>query len=131
MEIFGITIPDTWVLLIIVLIGVVLIIVIGVWVMHKSRGSARKMEIEVEKQKLDLLAKDIDARAKEHPFTRLSPEQVQQVRAVEEENELLELNNYHKEKIVEARLRKLENLVRGSKLGQMLVKLDLEEDKVK
>ena len=75
----------------------------------------RKMEIEVEKQKLDLLAKDADTQAKPHPFTRLSADQVQSIRTLEDENELLELNNYHKEKIVESRLRKLENLVTGRK----------------
>ncbi|MDD1719932.1 MAG: hypothetical protein LUQ25_07730 [Methanoregulaceae archaeon] len=131
MDIFGVTIPDLWVLFLIVIIGTVLIIVIGIWAIHQSRGSVRKMEIEVEKQKLDLLAKDLDTRAKEHPFTRLSPEQIQQVRTVEDENELLELNNYHKEKIIEARLRKLENMVRRSKLERMLLKLDIEEKKVK
>jgi hypothetical protein len=50
---------------------------------------------------------------------------------LEDENELIELNNYHKEKIVESRLRKLENLVREGKLMRMILKLDLEEKKVK
>ncbi|MCX6701508.1 MAG: hypothetical protein NTV68_16570, partial [Methanomicrobiales archaeon] len=91
----------------------------------------RKMEIEVEKQKLDLLAKDLNTRAKEHPFTKLNDDQIQSIRTLENENELIELNNYHKEKIVEARLRKLENLIRESKLVRMILKLDLEEKKVR
>lgn len=130
MDLFGITVPDVWVFLALVVIAAVVVIVIGVWAIRQSQGSVRKMEIEIEKQKLDLLAKDLDTRAKEHPFTRLSPEQVQEIRTVEDENELLELTNYHKEKMIEARLRKLENLVRRSKLERMLIKLDLEEKKV-
>jgi len=131
MEIFGTTVSDAWVLLGIIIISAIIAIIIGLWAIRRGQGNVRKMEIEVEKQKLDLLAKDLDTRAKEHPFTRLSTEQIQQIRTVEDENELLELNNYHKEKIIEARLRKLENLVRQSKLERMIVKLDLEEKKVK
>ena len=131
MEIFGTTVSDAWVLLGIIIFSAIIAIIIGMWAIRRGQGNVRKMEIEVEKQKLDLLAKDLDTRAKEHPFTRLSTEQIQQIRTVEDENELLELNNYHKEKIIEARLRKLENLVRQSKLERMIVKLDLEEKKVK
>ena len=62
---------------------------------------------------------------------KLSTDQIQSIRTLEDENEILELNNYHKEKVVEARLRKLENLVREAKLERMILKLDLEEKKVK
>jgi hypothetical protein len=123
-------IPD-WFVIAITLLVALLIILIMIWAIRRSHGNVRKMEIEVEKQKLDLLAKDLDTRAKEHPFTRLSNEQIQSIRTLEEENDTIELNNYHKEKIVEARLRKLENLVREAKLERMILKLDLEEKKVK
>jgi hypothetical protein len=122
--------PDWFIIAIFLLVALLLILIV-VWAIRRSHGSVRKMEIEVEKQKLDLLAKDLNTRAKEHPFTRLSTDQIQSIRTLEEENELLELNNYHKEKIVEARLRKLENLVREAKLERMILKLDLEEKKVK
>jgi len=124
------TIPD-WVILVLILLFALILVLIIVWAIRRSRSDQRKMEIEVEKQKLDLLAKDVNAQAKPHPFTRLSTDQVQSIRTLEDENAVLELNNYHKEKIVESRLRKLENLVREGKLGQMLLKLDLEEEKVK
>jgi flagellar biosynthesis/type III secretory pathway M-ring protein FliF/YscJ len=124
------TIPD-WVIIALILLFALIVILIVVWAIRRSRSDERKMEIEVEKQKLDLLAKDANTQAKPHPFTKLSAEQVQSIRTLEDENELLELNNYHKEKIVESRLRKLENLVREGKLGQLLLKLDLEEEKVK
>ena len=122
--------PD-WVIIAVLLLFALVLILIVVWAIRRSHGSVRKMEIEVEKQKLDLLAKDLDTRAKEHPFTKLSTDQIQSIRTLEDENELIELNNYHKEKIVEARLRKLENLIRESKLARMILKLDLEEKKVK
>ena len=125
------TAPPDWFVIAIVLLIALLLILIVVWAIRRGHGNVRKMEIEVEKQKLDLLAKDLDTRAKEHPFTKLSTEQIQSIRTLEDDNEVLELNNYHKEKIVEARLRKLENLVREAKLERMILKLDLEEKKVK
>ena len=123
--------PPDWFIIAMILLFALLLILVVVWAIRKSHGSVRKMEIEVEKQKLDLLAKDLDTRAKEHPFTKLSTDQIQSIRTLEDENELIELNNYHKEKIVEARLRQLENLVREAKLERMILKLDLEEKKVK
>jgi hypothetical protein len=122
--------PDWFIIAVLLLIALLLILIV-VWAIRRSHGNVRKMEIEVEKQKLDLLAKDLDTRAKEHPFTKLTTDQIQSIRTLEDENELIELNNYHKEKIVEARLRKLENLVREAKLERMILKLDLEEKKVK
>ena len=130
MDLAGYTLPDWFVLAVILIIALILVLIV-IWAIRRSHSSVRKMEIEVEKQKLDLLAKDLDTRAKEHPFTKLSTEQIQSIRTLEDENELIELNNYHKEKIVEARLRKLENLVREAKLERMILKLDLEEKKVK
>ncbi|MCX6698943.1 MAG: hypothetical protein NTV68_03290 [Methanomicrobiales archaeon] len=123
--------PPDWFIIAMLLLIALLLILIVVWAIRRSHGSVRKMEIEVEKQKLDLLAKDLDTRAKEHPFTKLSTDQIQSIRTLEDENELIELNNYHKEKIVESRLRKLENLVREAKLERMILKLDLEEKNVK
>jgi len=123
--------PPDWFIIAILLLFALLLILIVVWAIRRGHGNVRKMEIEVEKQKLDLLAKDLDTRAKEHPFTKLTTDQIQSIRTLEDENELIELNNYHKEKIVEARLRKLENLVREAKLERMILKLDLEEKKVK
>jgi hypothetical protein len=123
--------PPDWFIIAVLLLIALLLILIVVWAIRRSHGNVRKMEIEVEKQKLDLLAKDLDTRAKEHPFTKLTTDQIQSIRTLEDENELIELNNYHKEKIVEARLRKLENLVREAKLERMILKLDLEEKKVK
>jgi hypothetical protein len=122
--------PDWFIIAIILLIALLLVLII-VWAIRRGQGNVRKMEIEVEKQKLDLLAKDLNTQAKEHPFTKLSMDQIQSIRTLEDENDLIELNNYHKEKIVEARLRKLENLVREAKLERMILKLDLEEKKVK
>ncbi|HVP94233.1 MAG TPA: hypothetical protein VMS89_03585 [Methanoregulaceae archaeon] len=130
MDLAGYTVPD-WFVIAIILIIALLLILIAIWANRRSYSSVRKMEIEIEKQKLDLLAKDLDTSAKEHPFTKLSSDQIQSIRTLEDENELLELNNYHKEKLVEARLRKLENLVREAKLERMILKLDLEEEKVK
>jgi short subunit fatty acids transporter len=131
MDIFGVTIPDIWIIYLIIILGALIVVLLIIWAIRHSQTKVRKLEIEVERQKLDILAKDLDAKAKVHPFTRLSTEQIQTIRVVEDENNLLELNNYAKEKMVEIRLLKLENLIRQAKLDRMLIKLDVEEKKVK
>jgi hypothetical protein len=114
----------------IVLIAIVFILVI-VWAIRHTSAGTKNAEIELEKQKLSILQKDIAAQAKVHPFTKLSVERIAELRAVEEANDTLELDIYAKQKMVEARLRKLENLVQQAKLDRMLLKIDLEEKKVK
>lgn len=115
---------------IIVLIAVIAILAL-VWAIRHSSAGTKRAEIELEKEKLSILQKDMAAQAKVHPFTKLAPEKIAELRAVEEENDALELDIYAKQKMVEARLRKLENLVQDAKLDRMLRKIDMEEKKVK
>jgi DNA integrity scanning protein DisA with diadenylate cyclase activity len=114
--------------LILAAIAIVLAVVIAI---RSAKSGTRRMELELEKQKLSIVQQDIEKKAKEHPFSRLSAEQIGAIRTIEEENDVRELNIYAKEKIVEARLRRLENMVREAKLDRMQVKLDTEERKVK
>ena len=72
--------PPDWFIIAILLLFALLLILIVVWAIRRGHGNVRKMEIEVEKQKLDLLAKDLDTRAKEHPFTKLTTDQIQSIR---------------------------------------------------
>jgi len=114
--------------LILAAIAIVLAVVIAI---RSAKSGTRRMELELEKQKLSIVQQDIEKKAKEHPFSRLSAEQIGAIRTIEEENDVRELNIYAKEKIVEARLRRLENMVQEAKLDRMQVKLDTEERKVK
>ena len=65
------------------------------------------------------------------PFTRLSAEQTGEIRQVEDENTDLETNIYAKEKLLETRLTRLENLVKTRKLDNLLSNVQEQEKKVK
>lgn len=89
----------------------------------------RKIELELEKDKLKLLQEH--AESKKFPFTRLSPEQTAEIRTVEDENAGLETGIFAKEKLIETRLTRLENYVKTRKLDNMMGKISEEEKKVK
>ena len=89
----------------------------------------RTLELGLEKDKLALLQQH-DAK-KAFPFTRLSAEQVAEIRRVQEENAALETNIYAKEKLLDARLARLENIVKEKKLDNLLVNAGEQEKKVK
>ena len=60
--------PPDWFIIAMFLLLALLLILIVVWAIRRSQGHVRKMEIEVEKQKLDLLAKDLNTQAKVTPL---------------------------------------------------------------
>jgi hypothetical protein len=90
--------------------------------------SNRQMELELEREKLELIQKDISMKVA--PFTKLSAEQVGGLRVVEEDINKLDTDIYAKEKEVEARLKRLENRVQKGKLDKMLNKISVEERKM-
>jgi len=118
-----------WILFVVILIALLVIILTIAWSVRSSKTNTKKMELEIEREKLEILKKDMAAKL--HPFTKISAEQLAALKTLEIENETLEVDNYAKEKMVESRLRKLENLVKGAKLDQMLRRIDGEEKKVK
>jgi len=122
------TLGNEWVLFLIIFIVLLVIFLVVAWEFRRSKTGTRKMELENEREKLEILKKDMAAKI--HPFTKLSVEQLTSLRTLESENESLEVNNYAKEKLVETRLRKLENLVKGAKLDRMLKRIDDEEKKL-
>lgn len=89
----------------------------------------RNAELELEKEKLRIIQQH--AETKMFPFTRLSPEQTAAIRQVEDENSNLETTIFAKEKMVESRLTRLENLVKSKKLDTFIGKIDNEERRVK
>ena len=112
-----------------VILAIFLIIVIYLIVREVRIMNTSKHNVALEQDKLKIL--QMDAATKAYPFTRLSPEQTAEIRDVEDENITLETNIFAREKLIEKRLDRLENLVKVKKLDNMLGKIQTEEKKVK
>ncbi|WML67503.1 MAG: hypothetical protein METHP_01036 [Methanoregula sp. SKADARSKE-2] len=93
------------------------------------KTGSRKEEIELEREKLKILQQH--ATASGYHFTRMSPEQIAGIKCVEDNNATLETTIFSKERLVETRLKRLENYVKIAKLDNMMGKIDQEEKKVK
>lgn len=89
----------------------------------------RAIELDLEKDKLKLLQQH--EAAKTFPFTRLSTEQLAEIRKVEDEIQTLETDNFARENLLDKRLTKLEDLVKAKKLDVMLENAATQEKKVK
>ncbi len=61
----------------------------------------------------------------------MSPDQIAGIKAVEDDNSTLETTIFSKERLVETRLKRLENYVKIAKLDNMMGKIESEEKKVK
>jgi len=93
------------------------------------KTGSRKEEIELEREKLKILQQH--ATASGYHSTRMSPEQIAGIKCVEDNNATLETTIFSKERLVETRLKRLENYVKIAKLDNMMGKIDQEEKKVK
>jgi flagellar biosynthesis/type III secretory pathway M-ring protein FliF/YscJ len=112
-----------------VILAIFLILVIYLIIREIRIMNTSKHTVALEQDKLKIL--QMDAATKALPFTRLSPEQTSEIREVEDENFTLETNIFAREKLIEKRLDRLENLVKVKKLDNMLGKIQTEEKKVK
>ena len=121
-------INDTVLMGILVVLAMVIVYLI-VREIRIMKTANRTIELELEKDKLKLLKQHEDS--KTFSFTRLSPEQIAGIKAVEDDNADLETNIYAQEKLVETRLSRLENLVRLRKLDTMLGNIQEQEKQVK
>jgi flagellar biosynthesis/type III secretory pathway M-ring protein FliF/YscJ len=121
-------ITDTVIIVALAIIGI-FIVYLMLREVRLMKTTNRKIEMELEKDKLKLLQQHADS--KNFPFTRLSPEQTAEIKAVEDENLSLETGIFAKEKLVETRLTRLENYVKTRKLDNMMGKISEEEKKVK
>jgi flagellar biosynthesis/type III secretory pathway M-ring protein FliF/YscJ len=94
-----------------------------------AKTASHKLEVDLERDKLKLLQQHAEVRA--YPFTRLSPEQVGEIKNVEDDTINLETVIFAKERLIDSRLKRLENYVKQIKLDNMLGKIEKEENKVK
>jgi flagellar biosynthesis/type III secretory pathway M-ring protein FliF/YscJ len=121
-------ITDTVVMGFLIILGMVIVYLI-VREIRIMRTSNRKIELELEKDKLALLQQH--EAQKGFSFTRLSADQTSAIKQVEEENAGLETTIFAKEKLLEVRLARLENLVKSKKLDNLLANAEVQEGKVK
>jgi hypothetical protein len=121
-------ITDTVLTGILVVLGMVIIYFI-IREIRIMKTANRRVELELEKDKLKLLQQH--EASKVFSFTRLSPEQIDGIKKVEDENSGLETNIYAKEKLIETRLSRLEHLVKTRKLDNLLGNIEEQEKKVK
>ncbi|MFA5331561.1 MAG: hypothetical protein WC342_04205 [Methanoregula sp.] len=122
-------ISTEWFYFVILCLLILIVVLLIVWMARKFSSGTRKLELQIEQEKLEILKRDMVA--KSHPFTRLSDNQIGSLRGLEAENVTLETNNYAKELELEERIRRLENLVKGAKLDRMIRQTENEERKVK
>jgi flagellar biosynthesis/type III secretory pathway M-ring protein FliF/YscJ len=121
-------ITDTVLMGILVVLAMVIIYLI-VREVRIMKTANRTIELELEKDKLKLLKQHEESKV--FPFTRLSPEQTAEIRSVEDDNSSLETNIYAKEKLIETRLTRLENLVKTRKLDKLLGNIQEQEKQAK
>jgi hypothetical protein len=114
-------------------VGIILLILFFIYLFLREirlmRTHTRKMELELDREKLKLLQQDMFSKG--HPFTRLSSEQMHALKEVDEENFLLETDIFAREKAVESRLKRLENYVKLQKLENLLKKIKKEEKRIR
>jgi hypothetical protein len=89
----------------------------------------RLAQVELDKDKLNLIR--FDMRVRGEPYSRLSGEQLEDLRKVEDQNSSLEVDIFAKQRMVEARIQQLENQVKDRKLDRMLDRIREEEIKLR
>jgi len=115
----------TWILIVLAML-IIYLIIREIRIMKTAN---RTTELELEKDKLKLLKAHEESKV--FSFTRLSTEQTAEIKNVEDDNTSLETNIYAKEKLIETRLNRLENLVKTRKLDNLLGNISEQEKKVK
>jgi len=121
-------ITDTVIIIALAILGV-FILFLMIRELRIMKTGSRKQEIELERDKLKILQQHSASQG--YLFTRMTPEQVSGIRTVEDDNTTLETTIFAKERLVETRLKRLENYVKLAKLDVMIGKIDSEEGKVK
>ncbi|MGD2248368.1 MAG: hypothetical protein PVF58_08165 [Candidatus Methanofastidiosia archaeon] len=114
-------------------VGIILLVLFFIYLIIREfrlmRTDARKMEVELDREKLKILQQDM--LSKGYPFTRMTQDQLAFLKEVDEENFRLETDIFAREKAVESRLKRLENYVKLGKLEKLLKKIKKEEKKIK
>lgn len=89
----------------------------------------RLAQLELERAKIELLKADMEQRGR--PFYRISRQDMEELRRLDEETRGLETDILARHGIVEKRLRRLEDKVVLAKLERMLEKIAREEERIR
>jgi len=116
------------ILVLVLFFGILLFFFLVVREIRLMRTGTRQLELEVEREKLDVIRQDM--KPTEHPFARLSAEQLAPLQSIETENAGLANDIFSREKLVESRLSRLEKKVKKEKLDRMLDKIGREEKRL-
>lgn len=113
-------------------IAILLVIVVMIYLMIREirmmRTNTRKLELELERDKLQILKQDNAASVQ--PALRLTTDQISALKEIEESNITLETDIFMKQKTIEGRLKRLENYVKREKLDLMIDRIESEEKKI-
>jgi hypothetical protein len=115
-----------WVVL--VLIGLIILYYI-IKEMHDSKVTPRLAEIDLEKEKLQMMKLDFAHRGQ--PFFRITPEKIEEINTLDLENTRLEAEIFAKQSAVDQRIQLLENSVKNKKLDHLVEKIKEEERKIR
>lgn len=111
-----------------IIFGVAVIIYLIVREIRLMKTSSRRLEIELEREKLSVLSQD--TAVKGPSMLRLDEDQITSLRDIEDINAALDKGVFVKQKLVEGRIQKLESMVKSEKLDRMLAKIQEEEKKI-
>jgi uncharacterized protein YdcH (DUF465 family) len=114
-----------WVILFVIILVIVYFMIkeIRLW-----KNTPRLAEIDLEREKISLMKEEMAQRGT--PFFRVSPEQMKEIRSLDEENTALATDIFAKHSAVDKRIERLENKVKITKLDQMVEKIKDEEKKL-
>lgn len=115
-----------WVILI--FIGLIILYYI-IKEIHDAKVTPRLAEIELEKEKLQLMKLDYAHRGQ--PFFRVTPEKLEEINTLDQENLKLEADIFAKQNAVDRRIQRLENSVKSTKLDHLVEKIKDEERKIR
>ena len=115
-----------WVILI--FIGLIILYYI-IKEIHDAKVTPRLAEIELEKEKLQLMKLDYANRGQ--PFFRLTPEKLEEINSLDQDNLKLDAEIFAKQNAVDRRIQRLENSVKSTKLDHMIEKIKDEERKIR
>jgi flagellar biosynthesis/type III secretory pathway M-ring protein FliF/YscJ len=85
-------------------------------------------QIDLEKEKINLMKADMEKKGQ--PFFRVTPEKLEEIRVIDDENAVLQTDIYARHNEVEKRIERLESRVKLTKLDRMVDKIKKEEERL-
>ena len=108
----AIAVNDYVIYALLIFVGLIIIYFI-IRELHTWRNQPRLAQIELDREKLDLIKTDMGRRGE--PYGKLSDEKLGELRKLDAENDALEIDIFGKQKTVEGRIQRLENEVKDKK----------------